>query len=63
MATLERRSVDLNEDPGIAQLAVALIFGLLALLAVILRVLSRRLSKIRLAMNDYMIFLGLVRPS
>ncbi|KAL9586743.1 MAG: hypothetical protein Q9212_000689 [Teloschistes hypoglaucus] len=59
MARLERRSVNLNEDPGIAQLAVAFIFGLLALLAVILRILSRRLSKTRLAMNDYMIFLGL----
>lgn len=63
MAGLAQRSVDLNRDPGNAQLAVAFIFGFLALLAVILRVLSRRISKVPLAANDYMIFLGLVRSS
>ncbi|KAL8671865.1 MAG: hypothetical protein Q9168_003655 [Polycauliona sp. 1 TL-2023] len=37
-----QRSIDLNGNPGIAQLVVAIIFGLLATISVVLRFVSRR---------------------
>ncbi|KAL8780406.1 MAG: hypothetical protein Q9213_006491 [Squamulea squamosa] len=55
-----RRSIDLNGNPGNAQLVVAIIFGILATLSVILRYVSRRISRVYLSMNDYSIFVALV---
>ncbi|KAI4243954.1 MAG: hypothetical protein L6R40_003164 [Gallowayella cf. fulva] len=54
-----RRSVDLNGDPGVAQLVVAVIFGILATVSVILRVVARHLSRVYLSLNDYMILIAL----
>lgn len=42
------------------QLTVTVLFGTLAVIAVVLRVISRRLSRVYLQVNDYMIILALV---
>lgn len=61
MGSSTKRSIDLRHDPGIAQLVIAVIFTLLAIIAVILRLVSRRLSKTKLQLDDYMIIVALVR--
>lgn len=58
-----RRSIDLNGNPGIAQLVVAIIFGILATVAVILRILSRKVSKVNLSICDYTMMFALVRTA
>ncbi|KAL8953746.1 MAG: hypothetical protein Q9222_000428 [Ikaeria aurantiellina] len=55
-----RRSVDLHGDPGVAQLVVSIIFGFLATVAVVLRLVSRKVSKVYLSWNDHMILVALV---
>ncbi|KAL8734369.1 MAG: hypothetical protein Q9166_001567 [cf. Caloplaca sp. 2 TL-2023] len=55
-----RRSVDLDGNSGVAQLVVAIIFGTLATISVVLRIVSRRLSRVSLSMNDYMIIIALL---
>lgn len=51
---------DMDRDGGMAQLIVAVAFGSLAIVAVVLRIISRRLSRVYLQMNDYMIIFALV---
>ncbi|KAL9038286.1 MAG: hypothetical protein Q9180_003232 [Flavoplaca navasiana] len=58
-----RRSIDLNSSSGVAQLVVAIIFGVLATLSVVLRFVSRRISRVYLSINDYAIVIALVRAS
>lgn len=53
----------MNNDAGLAQLIVVIVFGTTAIAAVILRVISRRVSRAYLEMNDWMIILALVRIS
>ncbi|KAL8648447.1 MAG: hypothetical protein Q9226_005985 [Calogaya cf. arnoldii] len=57
--SIVQRSVDLNGNPGVAQLVVAIIFGILATLSVVLRFLSRRLARVSLSMNDYAVVVAL----
>ncbi|KAL8896774.1 MAG: hypothetical protein Q9192_002918 [Flavoplaca navasiana] len=54
-----RRSLDLNSSPGVAQLVVAIVFGVLATLSVVLRFVSRRISRVYLSINDYAIVIAL----
>ena len=54
-------SIDMARDGGMAQLVVAVVFGTLAVLAVALRIISRRLSRVYLRANDYMIIVALVQ--
>ncbi len=61
MGRSTKRSIDLRHDPGIAQLVITVIFTLLAVIAVILRLVSRRLSKAKLQLDDYIIIVALVR--
>jgi len=61
MGSSTKRSIDLRQDPGIAQLVITVIFTLLAVIAVILRLVSRRLSKAKLQLDDYIIIVALVR--
>ncbi len=61
MGSSTKRSIDLRHDPGIAQLVITVIFTLLAVIAVILRLVSRRLSKAKLQLDDYIIIVALVR--
>ncbi|KAL8876720.1 MAG: hypothetical protein Q9198_005133 [Flavoplaca austrocitrina] len=61
--SLIRRSIDLNSSPGVAQLVVAIIFGVLATLSVVLRFVSRRISRVYLSINDYAIVIALVRAA
>jgi len=56
-----KRSIDLRRDPGITQLVVTVIFTLLAIIAVVLRLVSRRLSKVKPQLDDYIIIVALVR--
>ena len=63
MMSLIRRSVDLKGSPGVAQLVVAIIFGVLATLSVVLRFVSRRISRVYLSINDYAIVIALVRAA
>ncbi|KAL8820396.1 MAG: hypothetical protein Q9223_001387, partial [Gallowayella weberi] len=53
------RSIDLDGNPGVAQLVVAVIFGILATISVVLRIVARHLSRKSLALNDYMILFAL----
>ena len=55
------RSITMKDDGGMAQLVIAVLFGTLAVIAVVLRIISRRLSRVRLGMTDYMITLALVQ--
>lgn len=50
----------MDRNGGVVQLVVAIVFGTLAIIAVVLRVVSRRLSNVYLQVNDYMIILALV---
>lgn len=60
MIRVMARSAKLMEDGGLAQIIVALLFGTIAVAAVILRLVSRRISRAYLGMNDWMIVLALV---
>ena len=51
----------MERDGGMAQLVVAVAFGSLAIVAVVLRIISRRLSRVYLQPNDYMIIFALVK--
>ncbi|KAL8944868.1 MAG: hypothetical protein Q9216_000158 [Gyalolechia sp. 2 TL-2023] len=55
------RSIGLNGSPGLAQLVVAIVFGILATVAVILRIASRIVSKANLSICDYTMVFALVR--
>lgn len=61
MGSSTKRSFDLRHDPGIVQLVITVIFTLLAVIAVILRLVSRRLAKAKLQLDDYIIIVALVR--
>ena len=61
MIQLLQRSIELSSDAGLAQVIVAIFFGAITIAAVILRLVSRRISKVSLGMNDWMIILALVR--
>ena len=61
MGSGRRRSIDLGRDPGVAQIVISVVFALLAIIAVVLRIVSRRLSKVKLQLNDYLIIVALVR--
>ena len=61
MALSPRRLIDLGGDPGVAQLVIAVVFGVLSITAVALRIVSRRLSRKQLEISDYAIFVALVR--
>lgn len=54
-------SVGSDRNGGMAQLVVAVVFATFAVLAVGLRVISRRLSRVDLRVNDYMIIFALVQ--
>ncbi|KAL8998557.1 MAG: hypothetical protein Q9169_002397 [Polycauliona sp. 2 TL-2023] len=56
---ITQRSIDLDGNPGVAQLVVAIIFGLLATISVVLRFVSRQVSGVYFSMNDYVIVLAL----
>ena len=60
MASLLRRSANLHSNSSLAPLVVAVLFGSLAMIAVVLRLMSRRIQKLYLVMNDYMILVALV---
>ena len=60
MATISKRSEGLNGRGGVALVVTSVVFGLLAIAATILRVVSRRLSRARLGWTDHMIFIALV---
>ncbi|KAL8678144.1 MAG: hypothetical protein Q9186_005476 [Xanthomendoza sp. 1 TL-2023] len=53
------RSIDLDGNPGVAQLVIAVIFGILATVSVVLRFVARHLSRKSLSWNDYMILCAL----
>ncbi|KAI4225288.1 MAG: hypothetical protein L6R36_004032 [Xanthoria steineri] len=57
--SIVRRSIDLNGNPGVAQLVVAIVFAILATLSVVLRFVARRMSRVYPSMNDYMIVVAL----
>ncbi|KAI4108944.1 MAG: hypothetical protein LQ339_002063 [Xanthoria mediterranea] len=57
--SIVRRSIDLNGNPGVAQLVVAIVFAILATLSVVLRFVARRTSRVYPSMNDYMIVVAL----
>lgn len=61
MALNARHSIKMEADGGMAQLVIAVVFGVLATIAVTLRIISRRLSRVCLGMTDYMIILALVQ--
>ena len=61
MMQILQRSAKLSGDAGLAQIAVTIVFGITAIAAVILRFVSRRVSRVYLEMNDWMIVLALVR--
>lgn len=61
MMQILQRSAKLSDDAGLAQIAVTIVFGTTAIAAVILRFVSRRVSRVYLEMNDWMIVLALVR--
>lgn len=50
----------MDSERGIAQLVVPTVFGALAIILVILRLLCRPLSKPSLGFDDYMIVISLV---
>lgn len=54
------RTTEMERNGGMAQLVVAVVFGSLAIVAVVLRIISRRLSRVYLQTNDYMIIFALV---
>ncbi|MCJ1427901.1 hypothetical protein MMC29_005807 [Sticta canariensis] len=54
-------TTNMERDGGMAQLVVAVAFGSLAIVAVVLRIISRRLSRVYLQLNDYMIIFALVK--
>lgn len=58
---MTRRSPGLERNRGLAQVVVAIVFGIIAIIAVVLRITSRRMSRVSLGMNDYMIVLALVQ--
>jgi len=60
MGSSIKRSIDLRRDPGVTQLVVTVIFTLLAIIAVVLRLASRRLSKVKIQLDDYIIIVALV---
>lgn len=60
MMWIVRRSIDPNGNPGVAQLVVAIVFGILATLSVLLRFVARRISRVYLSMNDYVIVIAMV---
>ena len=59
--SMTRRSPGLERNRGLAQVVVAIVFGIIAIIAVVLRITSRRMSRVSLGMNDYMIVLALVQ--
>lgn len=61
MALNAQRPIQMKDDGGMAQLVVAVLFGTLAIIAVALRIVSRRLSRVCLGLTDYMIILALVQ--
>lgn len=61
MMQILQRSATMSDDAGLAQIAVTIVFGTTAIAAVILRFVSRRVSRVYLEMNDWMIVLALVR--
>lgn len=54
------QSIDMDRDGGTVQLVIAVVFGTSAVVAVVLRIISRRLSQVYLKVNDYMIMFALV---
>lgn len=50
-----------NHDAKI--IAVIIVFAILSVIATVLRVVSRRMKKTKLAVEDYMVFVALVRTS
>lgn len=58
---IARRSLRLERNGGLAQVVVAIVFGIIAIIAVVLRITSRRMSRVSLGMTDYMIVLALVQ--
>lgn len=60
MARKAENSVGSDRNGGMAQLVVAVVFATFAVLAVGLRVISRRLSRVHLRVNDYMIIFALL---
>ncbi|MCJ1465714.1 hypothetical protein MMC07_004333 [Pseudocyphellaria aurata] len=50
----------MDRDGGTVQLVIAVVFGTSAVVAVVLRIISRRLSRVYLEINDYMIIFALV---
>ena len=55
------RVVDLTDSKGLPGLILGICFTAIATLAVILRVISRRMIKTPLGVDDYMIIVALVR--
>lgn len=56
---LVKRTADHGGNLEVAQLVVAVIFSLSAVLAVLLRIRSRRRARVYLDLSDYMIFIAL----
>lgn len=50
----------MDSEQGIAQLVIPTVFGALAIILVILRLICRPLSKLSLKFDDYMIVIALV---
>ena len=57
---LQERNVERDNNQGAKLLAVTVVFLTLATLAVIFRFVSRRIKRVKLAADDYMIIVALV---
>ena len=61
--SLEERNIERDNDRGVELLVITVIFLALATLAVIFRFVSRRMKRVGLAADDYMIIVALVSCS
>ena len=59
-ASLKYQMENINDDRSHELIALNVVFPLLALIAVILRVVARRINHVKLLWDDYIIFLSMV---
>ena len=58
--SLEERNIERDNNQGVRLIAITIVFLGLATLAVICRFVSRKIKRVRLAADDYMIIVALV---
>ena len=59
-ASLKYQMENINDDRSHELIALNVVFPLIALIAVILRVVARRITHVKLLWDDYIIFLSMV---